>query len=54
MLAAQSAIGELARRTGGTGGIILLDHTGTPAFAHNTPRMAQAHVAPDGSFVASV
>ena len=54
MLAAQSAIAELAHRTQGTGGIILLDRSGTPGFAHNTPRMAQAHIAPDGSFLASV
>jgi L-asparaginase / beta-aspartyl-peptidase len=54
MLSAQAAIAELARRTNGTAGIILLDQDGTPGFAHNTPRMAHAYVAPDGSFLASV
>lgn len=51
--AAQFSVNLLARRTQGTGGLILLDRNGTPGFAFNTPRMAYGHVAPDGSFVIS-
>jgi L-asparaginase / beta-aspartyl-peptidase len=54
MQAAQSAIALLARKTGGTAGMILLDRDGFPGFAFNTPRMAYAYVAPDGTFVAAV
>ncbi|HEX7587679.1 MAG TPA: isoaspartyl peptidase/L-asparaginase, partial [Anaerolineae bacterium] len=42
--AALSAIEYLARRVGGTGGIILADPTGQVGFAHNTPRMARAYI----------
>ena len=52
--AAQDAVSLLARRGNGTGGLILLDHNGTPAFAFNTPRMAYGYVAPGGSFFTSV
>ena len=52
--AAQDAVDLLARRGKGTGGLILLDTEGTPAFAFNTPRMAYGFVRPDGSFFASV
>jgi beta-aspartyl-peptidase (threonine type) len=52
--AAQDAVALLARRGKGTGGLILLDTEGTPAFAFNTPRMAYGFVRPDGSFFASV
>jgi beta-aspartyl-peptidase (threonine type) len=54
MQAAQDAITLLARKTGGTAGLILLDHDGTAGFAFNTPRMAYAYVAPDGTFIAAV
>jgi L-asparaginase / beta-aspartyl-peptidase len=54
MRAAQDAIALLARKTGGTAGLILLDRDGVPGFAFNTPRMAYAYVAPDGTFVAAV
>jgi len=52
--AAQAAVQLLANRGKGTGGLILLDKNGTPAFAFNTPRMAYALVNPDSSFFASV
>jgi beta-aspartyl-peptidase (threonine type) len=51
--AAQDAVDLLARRGKGTGGLILLDTEGTPAFAFNTPRMAYGFVRPDGSFFTS-
>jgi beta-aspartyl-peptidase (threonine type) len=53
-LAAREAVHLLAKRTHATGGLILLDREGNPAFAFNTPRMACAYVAPDGTFVVSV
>jgi isoaspartyl peptidase/L-asparaginase-like protein (Ntn-hydrolase superfamily) len=34
----------MARRIGGTGGIILADRWGRIGFAHNTPRMARAFI----------
>jgi L-asparaginase / beta-aspartyl-peptidase len=52
--AAQDAVGLLAARGKGTGGLILLDRSGTPAFAFNTPRMAYGYVNPDGTFVTAV
>jgi beta-aspartyl-peptidase (threonine type) len=52
--AAQDAVDLLARRGKGTGGLILLDRDGTPAFAFNTPRMAYGLVRTDGSFFSSV
>jgi len=52
--AASDAVALLARRGGGTGGLILLDRDGRPALAFNTPRMAYGYVRPDGSFFASV
>jgi beta-aspartyl-peptidase (threonine type) len=53
-LAAREAIHLLGKRTHATGGLILLDRLGNPAFAFNTPRMAYGYVAPDGSFITSV
>src|SRR5271170_232827 len=47
--AADEAIRLLAARTGGTGGLILLDRTGTPAFAFSTPHMVWGIAAADGS-----
>jgi beta-aspartyl-peptidase (threonine type) len=52
--AADDAVQFLAERGKGTGGLILLDRSGTPAFAFTTPRMAYGYVNPDGSFVTSV
>jgi L-asparaginase / beta-aspartyl-peptidase len=54
MLAARKAVNLLARRTHATGGLILLDREGNPGLAFNTPRMAYAYVAPDGSFFTAV
>jgi beta-aspartyl-peptidase (threonine type) len=53
-LAAREAIHLLGKRTHGTGGLILLDCQGNPAFAFNTPRMAYGYVALDGNFVTAV
>jgi len=52
--AAADAVQLLADRGKGTGGLILLDRSGTPAFAFNTPRMAYGYVNPDGTFVTPV
>jgi beta-aspartyl-peptidase (threonine type) len=52
--AVQESILLLAERGHGTGGLILLDRDGTPAFAFNTPRMAYAFVDASGSFIAGV
>ncbi len=41
---ARDAIEHLARRVGGTGGIILADRNGRIGFAFNTPRMARAYI----------
>ena len=54
MLAARQAVHMLAQRTHATGGLILLDCEGNPGFAFNTPRMAYAYVAKDGSFFSAV
>ena len=51
---AQACVDLLASRTGGTGGLILLDREGTPAAAFNTPNMAWGSVQPDGSFFVTV
>jgi beta-aspartyl-peptidase (threonine type) len=53
-LAAREAVHLLAKRTHATGGLILLDREGNPAFAFNTPRMAYGYVAPGSAFVVSV
>src|SRR5437667_9849119 len=52
--ATHNAVQLLAERGRGTGGLILLDRFGTPAFAFNTPRMAYGFVNPDGLFVTAV
>ena len=52
--AAQDAVNLLAQRGKGTGGLILLDRNGNPAFAFNTPRMAYGYVLPDGSLCTAV
>lgn len=53
-LAAREAVHLLARRTRGTGGLILLDREGNPGFAFNTPRMAYGYTIPEKDFVVSV
>jgi len=53
-LAAREAVHLFAKRTHATGGLILLDRSGNPGFAFNTPRMAYGYVAPDGTFITSV
>jgi beta-aspartyl-peptidase (threonine type) len=52
--AARDAVDLLARRGNGTGGLIVLDQSGQPAWAFNTPRMAYGYVHPDGSFCTAV
>jgi len=52
--AAQACVELLAKRTGGKGGLILLDRAGNPGFAFNTSGMACGYVAADGSFVIEV
>jgi len=49
--AAEASTRLLRDRGHGTGGLILLDKTGEPGFAFNTPRMAFGYVASDGSLV---
>jgi isoaspartyl peptidase/L-asparaginase-like protein (Ntn-hydrolase superfamily) len=51
---ADSCIQLLAKRTKGTGGLILLDREGSPAAAFNTPRMAHGYVKSGASFFTSV
>jgi isoaspartyl peptidase/L-asparaginase-like protein (Ntn-hydrolase superfamily) len=41
----------LLERGRGTGGLILLDKSGSPGFAFNTARMAFGYVETDGAFV---
>ena len=53
-VAAREAVHLLAKRTRGTGGLILLDRHGNPGFAFNTPRMAYGYVTHDGNFVTAV
>jgi beta-aspartyl-peptidase (threonine type) len=52
--AAQACVELLAQRTGGKGGLILLDRAGNPGFAFNTSAMAYGFVTADGSFVTEV
>ena len=54
MRAAQDTTHLLKTRGHGTGGIILLDKSGHPGFAFNTPRMAYGYVSPDGSFSVAI
>ena len=48
--AADEAIRLLAARTGGNGGLILLDRNGTPGFAFNTPHLVWGVASPDAYF----
>src|SRR5215475_15308305 len=52
--AAEAAVRLLGERGRGTGGLILLDREGTPAFAFNTQRMAYGFVGSTGSFITGV
>jgi len=52
--AAQDATDLLRERGRGTGGIILLDRFGNPAFAFNTPRMAYGYITQAGDLFTSV
>jgi len=52
--AAEESVQLLAERGRGTGGLILLDRDGNPAFAFNTPRMAYGYVDVSGSFLTGV
>jgi L-asparaginase / beta-aspartyl-peptidase len=45
--AAEACLRQLRERTGGTGGLILLDALGNPGFAFTTSRMAVGHVTAD-------
>jgi len=51
---AEICLKHLAERGRGTGGLILLDKEGNPAFAFNTPRMAYGYVDQGGKFVVDV
>jgi beta-aspartyl-peptidase (threonine type) len=51
---AETCMRHLAERGHGTGGLILLDKEGNPAFAFNTPRMAYGYVDQAGKFVVGV
>ena len=52
--AANECIQLLASRTQATGGLILLDRSGRPAAAFNTPSMAYGYIQPDDSvFISS-
>ena len=48
--AADESIRLLAARTGGTGGLILLDRAGTPGFAFSTPQMVWGIATPEDAF----
>ena len=50
--AAEAAIHMLDERVKGLGGVIVVDALGRIGAAHNTPRMAHAHVTPKGDIVA--
>jgi len=52
--AAHAAVQLLATRGKGTGGLILLDRSGNPGYAFNTPRMSYGYVTPGGSFLTAV
>lgn len=52
--AAEHAIRVLHERTGGYGGIIVVDRTGRVGFAYNTPHMAVAWVQDDGTIHAQI
>jgi beta-aspartyl-peptidase (threonine type) len=49
--AADAALSLLAQRTGGRGGVIVLDRQGDVGVAHNTPYLVYAHVTAAGEIV---
>lgn len=51
--AADTMIKKLQQKANSTGGLILLDREGNPAFAFNTPAMSYGYVQPGGSFQTS-
>lgn len=51
MLAAQLAVAVLKKRTGGEGGLVLLDPFGRVGYAYNTPAMSLAFVGGDSCVV---
>ncbi len=53
-VAARAAIEHLARRVGGTGGIILADRFGRIGICYNTPRMARAYITDQSPHVIAV
>ncbi len=52
--AAEEVLALLAERTGGYGGLIVLDPRGRYGIAHTTPHMAWAVVTPDGTCRAGI
>src|SRR5256885_1934093 len=52
--AAQESVLLLKERGRGTGGLILLDRDGAPAFAFNTPRMAYGFLSADGPLLTAL
>jgi beta-aspartyl-peptidase (threonine type) len=52
--AAETAIDLLSERTGGRGGLIVLDTYGGIGIAHCTPCLAHAYVTPGGEVVADI
>lgn len=54
MDAAREAVAVLARRVGGTGGLVVVGPAGDVGFAHDTPVMSRAWVRPDGTIHAEM
>ena len=52
--ATQAAVQLLERRGKGTGGLILLDKSGNPGYAFNTPRMAYGIANVEAGFITGV
>jgi len=52
--AADAAVGILAERTTGTGGVIVLDQVGRVGVAHTTPYIAHAIVTTDGKILTDI
>jgi beta-aspartyl-peptidase (threonine type) len=52
--AADAAIGVLAERTVGEGGLIVVDRLGGVGVAHNTPYIAHAFIAADGKVTTAI
>ncbi len=52
--AADFAVRVLVERVQGQGGLIVVDHNGNIGFAHSTPYLSAAWIAPDGSVQAAI